>query len=58
MVVEFARNILALKDAHSAEFDTEENIKSNNWVICEMPDASRIILGGTMRKGSKKTILK
>lgn len=55
MIIEFCRNVLGIKDAHSKEFDN--TIASENWVICEMEDACRTILGGTMRKGSKKTIL-
>jgi CTP synthase (UTP-ammonia lyase) len=38
MVIEYARNILGLKDAHSYEFRDE--IKSENFVIKDMEDAS------------------
>lgn len=55
MVIEYSRNVLKLADAHSFEFASE--VKSKNWVIKDMPDASLTILGGTMRKGSKKTII-
>ena len=54
-VVEFARNVLGLKDADSEEF----NINSKNQVIHIM-DEQKIIdkKGGTMRLGSYPCILK
>lgn len=53
MVIEFARNILGIKDAASAEFDPE----SQNPVIATMNDQHDVVsgqrdMGGTMRLGS------
>lgn len=49
-VVEFARNILGLDDANSAEFD----INCEHPVIAELPDQKEIEgLGGTMRLGGQ-----
>ncbi|GHV02642.1 CTP synthase [Clostridia bacterium] len=48
-VIEFARNVLGLKDADSGEFSE----KSKNLVIDFMPDQRGIVpKGGTMRLGS------
>lgn len=48
-VIEYARNVMALKDANSGEFDAD----SKNKVIDFMPDQSDDIdKGGTMRLGS------
>jgi CTP synthase len=48
-VIEFARNILGLKDAHSTEMDA----KSTNQVINMMEEQKKITMkGGTMRLGS------
>ena len=48
-VIEFARNVLGLKDAHSSEM----NPKTKNAVIDMMPDQKKITQkGGTMRLGS------
>lgn len=48
-VIEFARNVLKLKDAHS----TEMNEKTKNPVIDMMPEQKKITAkGGTMRLGS------
>ncbi len=53
MVIEYARNILNIKDAASAEFDPE----SSNPVIATMNDQHDVVsgqkdMGGTMRLGS------
>lgn len=54
-VVEFARNVLGLKDANSEEFDE----KSKNQVIHIMKEQKKVELkGGTMRLGSYSCILK
>ena len=54
-VVEFARNVLGLKDANSEEFDE----KSKNQVIHIMDEQKNIEdKGGTMRLGSYPCILK
>lgn len=48
-VIEFARNVLGLKDAHS----TEMNPKTKNPVIDMMPEQKKITnKGGTMRLGA------
>ena len=53
MVIEYARNMLGLSDANSAEF----NDKTTNPAIIFMPEINPNILGGTMRLGSRSTIL-
>ena len=54
-VVEFARNVLGLKDANSEEFDE----KSKNQVIHIMDEQKNIEdKGGTMRLGSYPCVLK
>ena len=54
-VVEYARNILGLKDANSTEFDN----KSKNQVIHIMEEQKQIRKkGGTMRLGSYPCIIK
>jgi len=52
-VIEFARNVLGLKEAHSAEFDGA----SPTPVVVFMPEGSKTHKGGTMRLGARKTIL-
>ncbi len=54
MVIEYARNVIGLKDANSTEFS-----KTKNPVIDLLPEQFQIKnLGGSMRLGSKKIILK
>lgn len=53
MVIEYARNVMGLTDANSAEF----NEKTTNPVVVFMPEINPNILGGTMRLGSRATIL-
>lgn len=57
MVVEYARNVLRLKDAHTAEIDLE----SKHLVIDVMPDQKEKIaksdMGGTMRLGEYPCVL-
>lgn len=49
-VIEFARNVLGMKDASSTEFDPA----SDSAVISELPDQKKIEgLGGTMRLGAQ-----
>jgi CTP synthase len=50
-VIEWCRNILNLKDAHSKEF----NPTTTNPVVIEMPEIDQKQLGGTMRLGSRQT---
>jgi CTP synthase len=48
-VIEYARNVLGLKDAHSTEMD----ISTSNAVINMMEEQKKIkLMGGTMRLGS------
>lgn len=49
--VELARNVLALKDANSIEFDP----KTLNPIIIDMPEHNMGRMGATMRLGLKKT---
>jgi CTP synthase len=54
MAVEFARNVLGLKDAHSTEFDPE----TSHPVIDILPEQKNIDqLGGTMRLGAYPCII-
>jgi CTP synthase len=54
-VVEFARDVLSLKDANS----TEINPSTTYPVITMLDDQKRVVqVGGTMRLGSQKIILK
>ncbi|MDN5280461.1 MAG: synthase [Clostridiales bacterium] len=47
-VIEFARNVAEMKDAHSSEF-----VDSGEYpVISLMPDQSGVVKGGTMRLGA------
>jgi CTP synthase len=50
-VIEFARNILDLENANSAEFDD----KTQHPVVMFMPEISQTHMGGTMRLGSRAT---
>ncbi|KAI8903311.1 CTP synthase N-terminus-domain-containing protein [Gorgonomyces haynaldii] len=51
-VVEFARNVLGIKEAHSEEMIPEAKEK----LIIFMPEINREQMGGTMRLGSRETI--
>uniref|UniRef100_A0A7S0IZT8 CTP synthase n=1 Tax=Calcidiscus leptoporus TaxID=127549 RepID=A0A7S0IZT8_9EUKA len=53
-VIEFARSVLGHTTAHSAEFDEETAHK----LIVFMPEVSRTHMGGTMRLGARRTVLK
>ncbi len=52
-VIEFARNELGLADANSAEFEPA----TPTPVVVFMPEGSTTHKGGTMRLGSRRTIL-
>jgi len=52
-VIEFARNVQGRKDAHSTEFSPS----TPDPVVVFMPEGSTTHLGGTMRLGSRTTIL-
>lgn len=53
-VIEFARNVLKLEDANSTEFDES----SPHPVVIFMPESSMTTMGGTMRLGSRATIIR
>lgn len=53
-VIEYARNVLGLKNATSEEFDNN----SLHKVIVFMPEISKDIKGGTMRLGARDTYFK
>eukprot|EP00803_Ostreobium_quekettii_P006616 evm.model.scf_166.16 EVM.evm.TU.scf_166.16 scf_166:111012-113904(+) len=52
-VVEFARSVLGLADANSTEFDSA----TAHPVVVFMPEGSTTHKGGTMRLGSRRTVL-
>mmetsp|Transcript_4210 Transcript_4210/g.14965 ORF Transcript_4210/g.14965 Transcript_4210/m.14965 type:complete len:171 (-) Transcript_4210:258-770(-) len=52
-VIEFARNVLKLEDAHSTEFEPA----TPHPIIVFMPEVSKTHLGGTMRLGARTTLL-
>jgi CTP synthase len=57
MAIEFARNILKIKDATSEEFDEEK--KSRHHVVHFIPEQRKILKkGGTMRLGAYPCVLK
>ncbi|KAI5779691.1 CTP synthase [Geopyxis carbonaria] len=51
-VIEYARNVCGLKDAHSVEISAN----STEPVVIFMPEGSKTHLGGTMRLGIRPTI--
>ncbi|XP_039055570.1 CTP synthase-like isoform X1 [Hibiscus syriacus] len=53
-VIEYARSVLGLHNANSAEFDP----KTPNPCVIFMPEGSKTHMGGTMRLGSRRTYLK
>lgn len=53
-VIEFARNELAWDSANSTEFDES----TAHPVVVFLPEASSTVMGGTMRLGSRATIIK
>ena len=52
-VIEFCRNVLGWKDSNSTEF----NDNTPYPVVIYMPEISKTHLGGTMRLGSRRTII-
>uniref|UniRef100_A0A383WIW8 CTP synthase n=1 Tax=Tetradesmus obliquus TaxID=3088 RepID=A0A383WIW8_TETOB len=52
-VIEFARNVLGVKDADSTEF----NPGTPNPAVVFMPEISTKHMGGTMRLGGRRTVL-
>jgi CTP synthase len=53
-VIEFARNALGWTEAHSTEF----NEATPHPVVIFMPESSLEVMGGTMRLGSRSTIVR
>eukprot|EP00928_Gymnodinium_smaydae_P086963 TRINITY_DN71341_c0_g1_i1.p1 TRINITY_DN71341_c0_g1~~TRINITY_DN71341_c0_g1_i1.p1 ORF type:complete len:736 (+),score=194.30 TRINITY_DN71341_c0_g1_i1:105-2210(+) len=53
-VIEFARNVLDLEGANSTEF----NASTAHPVVIFMPESSLSVLGGTMRLGSRATVIR
>ncbi|XP_026446191.1 CTP synthase-like [Papaver somniferum] len=51
-VIEYARSVMRLERANSAEFDPD----TPNPVIIFMPEGSRTHMGSTMRLGSRRTL--
>lgn len=52
-VIEFARNVCGLEDAHTAEFDEERGEKTKDPVVCLMDEQANVTeKGGTMRLGA------
>jgi CTP synthase len=56
-VIEYCRNVLGIKNAHSAEFSSDL-VKDEEDAIIFMPEGDRERMGGTMRLGARETILK
>ncbi len=52
-IIEFCRNVLGWENANSTEF----NDNTPHPVVIYMPEISKTHLGGTMRLGSRKTII-
>merc|ERR1712032_413891 len=53
-VIEFARNELGWNNANSTEFDEQ----TPSPVVIFLPEASATVMGGTMRLGSRATIIR
>lgn len=52
-VIEYARDVLGLKEANSTEMD----LATSDPVVVFMPEGSKTHLGGTMRLGTRKTVI-
>jgi CTP synthase len=50
-VIEFARNVLDMKDAHTTEIDPN----TSHPVVIDMPEHNQGQMGGTMRLGKRTT---
>lgn len=57
-VVEYARNVLGLSNAHSEEFESQNEPQPNERLVVFMPEIDRENMGGTMRLGKRETIFK
>jgi len=52
-VIEFARNVCGLTNAHTTEFDEERGVKTEHPVVCLMEEQMDVVeKGGTMRLGA------
>jgi len=52
-VIEFARNVCGLTDAHTTEFDEERGVKTEHPIVCLMEEQQDVTeKGGTMRLGA------
>ncbi len=57
-VIEFARNVCGLADAHTTEFDEERGVKAEHPVVCLMEEQMDVVeKGGTMRLGACPCVL-
>lgn len=52
-VIEYSRDVLGLTDANSTEMKSD----TQNPVVVFMPEGSKTHLGGTMRLGTRKTVI-
>ena len=57
-VIEYTRNILGYKNANSEEFVPMSATHPLDTAVVFMPEGSRDTMGGTMRLGSRTTMLK
>ena len=55
-VIEFARNALGIAGANSEEFD--DSLSPRQRAVMFMPEGSKEAMGGTMRLGARRSILK
>jgi len=55
-VIEYCRNVVGIKKAHSAEF-FDDLVKDEEDAVIFMPEGDRTRLGGTMRLGVRETVL-
>ena len=55
-VIEYCRNVVGIKKAHSAEF-FDDLVKDEEDAVIFMPEGDRKRLGGTMRLGARETVL-
>jgi CTP synthase len=56
-VIEFSRNVLGIKGATSQEFVDKSVKDEGDWAIVFMPEIDKVQMGGTMRLGSRATVM-
>ena len=56
-VIEYSRNVVGTKNAHSAEF-MDNLVEDVEDAVIFMPEGDRERMGGTMRLGARETLLK